>query len=271
VTGVAFADEPVTKESVADTPTPPPSKAPEPPPATEAPPAASEPNGAEEKREPGEGTTRDYAFDRRTGHVYLRAGYGVSGPTGNVREDVPINDVAGVGVMAEGTVGVGISRHVELDLTFQSSFHLTPNGCDDCEGNTLGGSFGATYHVAQGTATDPWIRYGMGYRTADFQGSVGVVPEFVPGRYHGIDIAQLSFGVEFAPVYGFQFGPYIGFHTGTYFEGPSLNAAAIERESDALSPYAYLFLGARVTFDPVAFGTGAEPHPSIGAAANPSF
>lgn len=190
------------------------------------------------------GTAKPYAPDERSGHVYLRALSGLDVPFGNAHARAPLGDVASYGLAVGGSLGVGLSRHLELDGA--GVYGLYQGACPSCSFGTVAASLGLTYHLVQGSALDPWIRLGVGYRNA----AIGYDVEdagrfrFTPaGDYHGVDAAKLSMGATFYPIASLGLGPFLGADVGAFAAGPTpagLGARA----------YGFFQVGLRVELDP---------------------
>ena len=207
--------------------------------------------------EPGEGNPVPAAPDERTGHVYIRAGSALVLPSGSIRSEVAANAVVGPGAGFIGGIGVGLSRHAEIDLLATYALMRPAGGtgggaCTGCSGNHFSASLGFVYHLIEGAALDPWMRFGSGYRTAVYEGKSIQLDSLVPGRFHGWDIAQISLGATFFPALGFGFGPFFESDIGTYVQRPA-GVTIAQAGNDNGSPRAYAFfqLGLRVEIDPV--------------------
>ncbi len=226
--------------------------------------------------EPGEGHPRPYAHDDRTGHVYVRAGTALVLPTGSIRSEVPANAILGPGLGFVAGLGVGISRHGEIDVLGTYALMQAAGGqgggrCVGCKGDHATVSLGLTYHLAQGIALDPWLRFGTGYRTANYQGTSPQLTYLVPGRFHGWDVAQIGMGATFYPVPSFGFGPFLEADLGTYLARPittdNVGGARV---------YAFFQLGMKVELDPVRWVQPSVASPkagtrAAGASAPPPF
>ncbi len=198
---------------------------------------------------PREGTARDAAPDERTGHVYIRAGTDLEIPSGFIRDNVAINDVIGLGIGVDAALGVGLSRHAEIDIAGNYAFMESAGRCPTCTGNAGAIGLGFLYHLAEGTALDPYARLGVAYRTASYASGVGAPASLVPGRFHGIDFMDLRLGATFFPVPSFGLGPFLAANVGTYVARP----AASDGSSGAGRAYAFFQLGLSFELDPVRF------------------
>lgn len=170
-----------------------------------------------------EGTPRAAAPDQLAGQLVLRAGAELVGPVGSISDDVAADDVSATGVGAFASIGLGISRHTELVLSGGYAMLGDPSRCKGCGGDTVRVGVGLAYHLAQGSALDPWARWGVGFRTTGVEGEGAtsrIARELEPGRYHGLDFTQLALGTTWSPVPGFGFGPYAEMDLGTYVVRP---------------------------------------------------
>lgn len=192
-----------------------------------------------------EGTPRAAAPDELAGKLIVRAGAELVGPVGSASHEAAMDDVAGVGLGAAGSVGLGLSRHTELSLQGGYAKLTAASRCTDCGGSSARVGAGLTYHLAQGVAFDPWARFGLAYRTTslDTDGAKSrAAREVTGGTYHGVDFAQLSFGTLWSPVSAFGFGPYAEMDLGSYLGRP-------DGASEA-SAYAFFTLGFQLQLMP---------------------
>ncbi len=195
------------------------------------------------------------APDERTGHFFIRAHSDLVLPVGYATTEGSLEDVFAGGFAAGGSLGIGLSPSVELDATGEYGLLGASGDCDTCEGTLLSVGLGLRAHLVEGAALDPWVRFGVAYRgisLARGEDEVASVLEVTPGDYHGIDVAQISFGADFFPVRGFGFGPFMEFDIGTNVAWPEgLDATAEAR------PYAFFSIGIDITLDPVGMATPA--------------
>jgi hypothetical protein len=170
-----------------------------------------------------EAVPRAAAPDQLGGQLVFRGGAELVAPLGSLSEDVAVDDVAATGVGASASVGLGISRTTELVVSGGYAVLSDPARCKRCGGDTARVGLGLAYHLAQGTALDPWARWGVGFRTTSIEGDGAtsrVARELRPGRHHGLDVTQLALGATWSPVPGFGFGPYAEMDLGTYVVRP---------------------------------------------------
>ncbi len=216
----------------------------------------------EDDDEDREGTPRPFAADGRTGHFTIAALAAAEFPAGDVAPGRAITEVLDVGVSFGGMLAVGVSRYVSIDASGRYGL-LYPNGeCDSCTGDLASASLGIRYHLAQGSAFDPWGRLGVGYRTFSVEHTddeTDRVLNVVNGRYHGVDIAQLALGGWFYPARGFGLGPFLEVDMGTM-------VAWAEGSSTGTRPYAFFQIGLAIAIDPVEW---ASPTPSTTPPAKP--
>lgn len=214
------------------------------PPAKTADPKATAP--AEFEPEVGEGIRRPEGTDERAGHVYIRVGSDLEIPSGFVRSGVPLTDVVGLGVGLDAAFGVGLSPHAEISLEGTYAWMLGASNCAECGGDHVAVNLGFVYHLARGTAFDPWMRLAMGYRTVEYAGGAGAPKSLVPGRFHGLDFLDLSLGGTFFPVPAFGLGPYLAANVGSFLDRPEANGSA-----GGTRVYAFFQTGLRFELDPV--------------------
>jgi hypothetical protein len=201
---------------------------------------------AEIEPEVGEGVRRPEASDERAGHVYLRVGSNLEIPSGFARSGVALVDVIGLGVGLDASIGVGLSPHAELSLEGTYAWMLGASNCADCGGDHVSANLGFVYHLARGTALDPWMRLGMGFRTVEYTSGIGGPSALVPGRFYGLDWLDLSIGGSFFPVPAFGFGPFLAADVGSFVGRPEVNG-----DAGGTRVYAFFQTGFRFEFDPV--------------------
>lgn len=217
-----------------------------------------------------EGTPKPYADDERTGHILLRGAFSLAAPAGSVAGDAAFADVASAGAAFGGSLGVGLSRHAVLDLSASYALFGAAERCEGCSASSFSGSLGLSFHLTQGAAIDPWMRFGAGFRAAELDTSSATTERLAgSGSYLGIDIAQLAFGASFAPVAGVAFGPFLGLDLGTFLERPNRLSPAGEALGTSASTYALVQLGLRFELDPVRW-YGTNPTRPEQAARSPA-
>lgn len=208
--------------------------------------ATPAPDAAEIEPEVGEGVRRPEGSDERAGHVYIRVGSGLEIPSGYARSGVPLVDVIGLGVGLDAAFGVGLSPHAEISVEGTYAWMLAASNCATCGGDHAAVNLGFVYHLARGTAFDPWMRLAMGYRTVEYTGGLGAPTALIPGRFHGLDFMDLSLGGTFFPVPVFGLGPYFSANVGTFLARPEA-----EGLSGGARVYGFFQTGFRFEFDPV--------------------
>lgn len=198
------------------------------------------------------GTRRPAALDRRGGHVPIAAKVGLAVPGGSIVSGVPAGQLFGVGPAFGGSVGIGLGRHATLDASGSYTLLSGTGRCEACGASAIDVGLGLTYHLAQGIAVDPWVSYGLGFRTATYEVPAGQSRAPVSGeRHHGLDVARLGVGADFFPIPSFGVGPYLEASLGAYLARPEPDPGG--------ATYAFVALGARVVFDPVALGPERKP------------
>ncbi len=207
------------------------------------------------------GVAKPYADDDRTGSLWLTAGGNLNATLGGLATGVAVDDYASVGPGLTVGLGLGVARYLSLDV--EGSFtSLGPAGrCETCSTTQLSGGLGLSYHLAQAFAFDPWVRFGVGFRSLELLGAGEVDVDstdgspsavaILDGTYLGFDVAQLRLGADFEPVRGFSFGPWMGLDVG----------ATVAQPDDTLlghPAYASLTVGIRASIEPLPW-VGADP------------
>ena len=196
------------------------------------------------------GTPRPAAPDLRGGHFFVIGKASLVGPSGSIASDLATEDVSDAGASFGGIVGVGLSRYAVLEGF--GSYTLLDGSCAGCEARSFDAGLGFSYHLAQGLAIDPWISYGVAFRSFRFEAPADAAAGLdrpAEGSYMGLDFARIAIGADFYPVPGLGFGPYVELDLGTYVDRPEPDPGA--------SVHAFFQLGVRVALDPVSwFGHG---------------
>jgi hypothetical protein len=206
-------------------------------------------------KQANEGEKKPAADDLRSGHLYVRAESGLDVPFGQAQSGGTIDEVAPFGLAVGGSIGVGLSRYAEIDAT--GSYSLMKGDCTTCSASTIAASLGLSYHLVQGASLDPWVRFGVGYRTSDFayeDTDRSKFKDLPAGRYHGVDIARFTLGATYFPVQGFGFGPYLVAGIGTMVAGPE--------PLDGRRAYGFFGLGVRIEIDPFSWASTARTTPT---------
>jgi hypothetical protein len=219
------------------------------------------PGMAPEEEVEDEGRAKPRASDERSGHFIVRGAFKGFLPVGYVAEVGSLEDVFSGGFVGGGSLGIGLSPNLELDADGAYGLLAGAADCDSCQGSLLVAGLGMRAHLVEGAALDPWIRFGMAYRRLTFErgaDEVANVLTIAPGDYHGVDLAQISLGADFAPVRGFGFGPFFEVDLGTNVAWPG--------SAGGTNPYAYFALGINITIDPIAMASpSSAPAPATAA------
>ena len=196
----------------------------------------------EAPREPGEGISRDAAPDLRRGSILVSLGTGLFAPAYDTLSAIDLTTALAPGVGFRGALGIGLSRHVSLEMLGSYGLLSAGESCTTCSGNSLSVGFGLTYHLAQGIAFDPWASFGVNYRTMTFN-DPGRTAADGAGSYSGWDFARITLGGTYYPVSFMGFGPYLEASFGGFRLLPD------GRTNSGV--YTFIDFGLRVTFDPL--------------------
>lgn len=218
------------------------------------PPKPAAPAPATEEVGPDAGSKRPAAPDTRRGHLLFGVGGTAMGPAGSMGPNTPSTQLASAGFGVSGFLGVGLGRHVTFQAVADWTKFLAPGACGSgCGGRGYSVGLGLTYHLAQGIAFDPWVSYGIAYRTSTFNVIDPAAPTGprVRQEYQGLDIARITLGGDWYPTPFFGFGPFLELDLGTNFRRPPPLVALPPDVSDTPRTYALFQIGFRVAFDPL--------------------
>ncbi len=148
--------------------------------------------------------------DTRSGHFYLAPSVGFARPSGTAEAGVPQFDRAAWGTSYGGQLGLGISRYVIVGGYGEVVRFGAPATCESCSGHGFTAGAFAQYHLIDHSPFDPWVSYGVGWRSTTFATPAGDV------TYSGVDFAHLGFGGDWYPTPLVGFGPYLTFDFGRY-------------------------------------------------------
>jgi hypothetical protein len=218
----------------------------------------AEPEADEDVEKEGLGPARDAASDQRTMHLLVHGRGGAAFPAGSVATGIGTAEVSGAGFGFGGGIGLGLSRYLVLEVNAGYALLGGEDTYDIASGRTFDIGIGFAYHLAQGIAFDPWISYGVGFRTATFvtdEDADDQGQKSLPGpSFQGLDVARFALGGDFYPLPTLGFGPYFEVDVGTTITRPGALPSSV---------YAFLHLGVRIAFDPM---SKAPPRANASAA-----
>jgi hypothetical protein len=203
---------------------------------------ADDDESVEAPPEPGEGLARGVPPDLRRGALLVSVGSGLFAPAYDTIGPLDLTTSLAPGVGFRGALGLGLSRHVSLELGGSYGLLSAGESCSTCSGNSLSVGVGLTYHLAQGIAFDPWASFGINYRSMTLI-DPGRSAKDGAGTYTGWDFARIALGGTYYPASFFGFGPYLEASFGGFRLLPD------GRTNSAL--YTFIDFGVRVTFDPL--------------------
>ena len=189
------------------------------------------------------------APDDLSGHLILapRAAYVV--PMGSADSVLKQRGYTASGFGAGLDISFGLSRYVAVQGRFDMGWFGAGSQCPtggSCSASMWASGLGIEYHMVNGGAFDPWLRYGVGYRSTTFDrkwpGRTG--PN--SGTYGGIEWLHLAIGGEWYGLKTIGFGPYVAFDLGGYNSRPSESS-----QMGASSTFhSFLSVGIRGVFHP---------------------
>jgi hypothetical protein len=177
--------------------------------------------------------------DTRFGHLYVAPTIGWTRPMGSAEDGLHQIDYAGWGPSFGADVGFGVSRYVVLDAWGAASSFGGGDVCTTCSAKSTVIGFGAQYHLIEGTPFDPWMGFGVGWRTTKFE-----APGGESATYSGLEWARLIVGGDWHPWPILGFGPYLELDVGRY-------GSRSPGEIGNGAMHSFLTVGARVVLDPI--------------------
>lgn len=177
--------------------------------------------------------------DTRYGHLYIAPTVGWTRPMGSAEDRLHQIDYAGWGPSFGADVGFGVSRYVVLDAWGAASSFGGGDACTACSAKSTVIGFGAQYHLIEGTPFDPWMGFGVGWRTTKFE-----APGGASTTYSGFEWGRLIVGGDWHPWPAIAFGPFLELDVGRYG-----SRSPGEIASGAM--HSFLTIGARVVLDPI--------------------
>jgi len=155
-----------------------------------------------------------YRRDTVGGHFQIGLTGAYALPFGSVSDGVRQKERSGGGFGGHLDVGYGLDRQVILGAYFEQQFYGDSSTCVGCSATSTGVGALVRYHIAQGLQVDPWISYGVGFRSlsSDVGGSTL--------NYQGLEWLRIGLGAEWYLHPNFGLGPIMQFGAGTMFARP---------------------------------------------------
>lgn len=160
-----------------------------------------------------------YPTDYVGGHFQIGATGLLTSPFGNVSKDVSHLARSGPGGGAGLDLGFGVDRFVFLGAYGEMQWLGSSDACPSCSGTTIGAGLFARYHIVQGMRFDPWVSYGIGYR------SLSSTNDTTSNDYVGLEWLRLQLGATWFATSGLGFGPVLQLGAGTMIGRPDGESA----------------------------------------------
>ncbi len=174
--------------------------------------------------------------DTLTGHFVAAGSVSYALPFGTVSDGVDQRDRVGTGLGYGLDLGYGLSGHVVAGVWGQLLTLGDGNDCNsNCDATSYAGGAFVRYHLVQGLRFDPWLSFGIGYRSQSSR-SFGEKQ-----RYSGLDWARLQIGGDWYALSQLGIGPVVELGAGSFFSRP-------DDESGGGVPFRFL-VGVRAVFD----------------------
>lgn len=174
--------------------------------------------------------------DGRAGHLSLGLRAGYQAPMGSAESSASQSDGASWGPTFGGELNYGLSRYVLAGPFFDFSSLGTPSGCSTCSARSFAGGLGVQYHLIAGTPFDPFIAFGVGYRSMRFEQTATTVT-------YGGPFARVMVAGDWYPTPVLGFGPFLDFSLGRY-----LTRSPGDLGDGAL--HSFFTTGLRIVLDP---------------------
>ncbi len=173
--------------------------------------------------------------DTLGGHFSLAPGIVWAAPSGSLEEGV---ETPGSGPGASVELGFGVSRSVVLGAWGQLlSLDGATKACPDCAASSFAAGAFVRYHLVQGVRFDPWMSFGVGYRSMTIErAGAGDI------SYSGPEWIRATVGGDWYPARVLGLGPFLEADWGI-FGGRSEGSV---RES---AGHLTLLVGARLVLD----------------------
>jgi hypothetical protein len=172
-----------------------------------------------------EGPATPAAPNRVAGALRVDAALGVAVPSGNLASQRPFRQFATEGPSLGGAVELGLSRSFAAAAFGAYELYGAPSGCPDCTSTGLVAGLGLVYHLAQGIAVDPWVRYGMAYRSAAVsvptERAIDLLDGPTTATFHSFDYVSVALGADFFPVPTVGLGLFAGLDVGRSLSRPT--------------------------------------------------
>jgi hypothetical protein len=158
--------------------------------------------------------------DTLTNHFVAGGSVSYALPFGTVSDGVDQRDRVGTGLGYGLDLGYGLSGHVVAGVWGQLLTLGDGNDCSsNCDATSYAGGAFVRYHLVQGLRFDPWLSFGIGYRSQS-SNSFGEKKQ-----YGGLDWARLQIGGDWYALSQLGFGPVLELGAGSFFSRPEEESA----------------------------------------------
>lgn len=155
--------------------------------------------------------------NRVGGHFLAGVGAAVAVPFGELSPGVGYHDIANAGAGFTLDAGYGVGRDVMIGAYGELQMYSGADDCTGCSATGIGAGAYVRYHLVQGLRFDPWVSYGIGYRSIQVAGAASEPA----GDYAGLEWMRLTFGGDWYAFSQFGFGPFIQFGAASMFDRPA--------------------------------------------------
>lgn len=150
-----------------------------------------------------------FESDEVGGHVQVGISAGYAAPFGKLSKEQAHTDRAGGGGSFGLSLNYGLDRFVTLGAYGQYSLFWDSKNCPDCSAAEWGAGLAVGYHLVQGLRIDPWISYGLGWR------SLRAEDGGERTSYGALEWMRLGMGTNWFLTSGVALGPFAQFSAAT--------------------------------------------------------
>lgn len=193
-----------------------------------------------------EGPKRAPASDLLKGQFLLSGSVGFAAPAGTLAVGKAFRSFATEGPSFSLADDYGLSRSFAISAYGSYSLFGAPTACAECKTTSYAVGLGLVYHLTQGLAVDPWVRYGLAYRNISVE-----VPEAesarllggpTSGTFQSLDFVSVALGADYFPWPTLGAGIFASLDVGRSISRPLPDEGAANQTVFAL--------GMRLTFAP---------------------
>lgn len=149
------------------------------------------------------------------GHFVLGGSVGFTAPFGELAQRIEAFPTIDMGFAAALDAGYGLGEHLVVGAQGELDFHGDASECEDCSARSIFAGAFARYHLVSHLRFDPWVSYGLGFRTLGIETGAGASQSF-----HGLEWLRIQFGGDFYLTKTIGFGPVVQLSAMSFLKSP---------------------------------------------------